>query len=197
NFIPKLKDHILYWLWKLGVSYCDHVFMDEEHNSVIIPNYTICSVQTMQVHYTTYDLRCKYDTINPRTHTDVMVLSGETAPSHLYWYAHVLGIYHMETWINNEDQPLKHHLEVLWVRWMAPLQSHKSGMKHACLPKVAFIDESDPDSFGFLDPSQVIQGAHLIPAFAAGHGTSLLRYGTSLAHPGGELDDWESHYIGM
>jgi hypothetical protein len=151
----------------------------------------------MQVHYTTYDLRREYDTINPRTHADVMVLSGETTPSHPYWYARILGIYHLETWIKNADQPVKQHLEVLWVRWLAPLRSHKSGMKRARLPKVAFVDESDTDAFGFLDPNQVIRGAHLIPAFAAGRGTSSLRYGTSLARPGGELDDWEFHYVGM
>lgn len=177
NFVPRLKDHILYRLRKLDVSYCDHTFTNEEHNSVIIPNNTIYSVQTMQVHYTTYDLRREYDTINPRTHADVMVLSGETIPSHPYWYARVLGIYHMETWLNNGDQPVKHHLEVLWVRWLAPLQNHKCGIKHAHLPKVAFVEESDPDSFGFLDPGQVIRGAHLIPAFSAGRGISSLPLG--------------------
>ncbi|KAG1817685.1 uncharacterized protein BJ212DRAFT_1269947 [Suillus subaureus] len=57
NFIPKLKDHILYRLQKLDIGYCDHTFTDEEHNSIIIPNNMIFSVQTMQVHYTTYDLR--------------------------------------------------------------------------------------------------------------------------------------------
>jgi hypothetical protein len=49
NFVPRLKDHILYRLRKLDVSHCDHSFTDEEHNSVIIPNNTIYSTQTMQV----------------------------------------------------------------------------------------------------------------------------------------------------
>lgn len=151
----------------------------------------------MQVYYTTYDLRREYDTINPRTHADVMVLSGELMPSHPYWYARVLGIYHMETWLTNGGQPAKQHLEVLWVRWLAPLRNHRSGMTCARLPKVAFVDESDPDAFGFLDPSQVIRGAHLIPAFASERGISSLRHGKSLARPRGELDDWEEYYVGM
>lgn len=197
NFIPKLKDHVLFRLRKLDVSHCDHTFTDEEHNMVIIPNNTIYSVHTMQVYYTTYDLRREYDTINPRTHADVMVLSGELMPSHPYWYARVLGIYHMETWLTNGGQPAKQHLEVLWVRWLAPLRNHRSGMKYARLPKVAFVDESDPDAFGFLDPSQVIRGAHLIPAFASGRGINSLRHGKSFARPDGELDDWEEHYVGM
>jgi hypothetical protein len=195
--MPRLKDHILYRLQKLDISHCDHTFTDEEHNSVIIPNNIVYSVQTMQVYYTTYDLRREHDTINPRTHADVMVVSGETAPTHPYWYARILGIYHMETWLNNGSPPVKQRLEVLWVRWLAPLRNHKSGIKDARLPKVAFVDESDPDAFGFLDPRQVVRGAHLIPAFASERGTSSLRYGQSLARPGGEEDDWEEHYVGM
>lgn len=171
--------------------------MDEELNSVIIPNDTIYAVQTMQVHYTTYDMRREYDTINPRTHSDIMVLSGETAPNHPYWYACVLTIYHMETWLNNGGTPVKHHLEVLWVRWLAPLRNHKSGMKCARLPRVAFVDELDTDTFGFLDPGQVIRGAHLIPAFNSGCGVSSLRGGKSLARPDGALDDWEVYCVGM
>ncbi|KAG2133212.1 uncharacterized protein EDB93DRAFT_1254984 [Suillus bovinus] len=161
NFILKLKDHILYRLGKLDISYCDHTFTDEERNSVIIPNNTIYTVQTMQVHYTTYDMR------------------WETSPNHPYWYACVLAIYHMETWLNNGGTPMKHHLDVLWVRW------------------IAFVDELDTDAFGFLDPGQVIRGAHLIPAFNSGHGVSSLRGGKSFARPEGVLDDWEAYLVGI
>jgi len=85
-----------------------------------------------------------------------MVLSGEAAPNHPYWYACVLGIYHTEVWLNHGGEPVKRYIEFLWVRWLAVLQGHKSGMKHARLPKIAFVEESDPDAFGFLDPGQVI-----------------------------------------
>lgn len=113
-FIPRLKDHILYRLRKLDISHCDHVFTDEERNSVIIADSRLYSVQTMQVYYTTYDLRREYDTVNPRTHCDVMVLSGETRPRHPYWYARVLGIYHVDAW--QSETPMKRHqVEVLYV----------------------------------------------------------------------------------
>jgi hypothetical protein len=182
----------------LDVSHCDHTFTDEERNTVIIPDNTIYLVQTMQVHYTTYDMRREYDTINPRTHGDVMVLSGESTPSHPYWYARVMGIYHLDTWLQaGGEQTEKQHLEVLHVRWLAPLISHRSGMQHARLPKVAFVEESDYDAFGFLDPGQVIRGSHLIPAFASVRGEGSLRRGKSLARPHGELDDWEMFYVGM
>jgi hypothetical protein len=153
--------------------------------------------QFAQVHYTTYDLRREYDTVNPRTHPDIMVLSGETKPQHPYWYARVLGIYHMEVGLNTDGVMKMHEIEVLYVRWLAPLIDHHSGMNYARLPKVAFVDESDRDAFGFLDPNQVIRSAHLIPAFASGRGTSSLRHGESFARQCDELEDWEAHYVGM
>jgi hypothetical protein len=85
-----------------------------------------------------------------------MVLSGETRPKHPYWYAWVLGIYHMEVWLNVDGPMKKQQLKVLYVRWLAPLTEHQSGMSCARLPKVAFVEEADRDAFGFLNPSQVI-----------------------------------------
>jgi hypothetical protein len=90
-----------------------------------------------------------------------------------------------------------HQIEALYVRWLAPLTNHQSGTKCARLPKVAFVDESDRDAFGFLNPGQVIRGVHLIPAFASGRGSSSLRYGRSFARQGDDLDDWEAFYVGM
>jgi len=198
NFILKLKDHILYRLKKLDVSQCDYTFSDKERNSVIIPNYTVYSVNTMQVHYMTYDMRREYDTVNPKTNADIMVLSGETSPSHPYWYTCVLGIYHLDTWLEG-SRTEKQHLEFLHVRWLAPLISldHQSGIRCARLPKVAFVEESDYDAFGFLDPGQVIQGTHLIPAFTSGCSITSLWHGNSLARAKDELDDWEEFYVGM
>ncbi|KAG2068238.1 hypothetical protein BDR04DRAFT_1024951, partial [Suillus decipiens] len=87
--------------------------------------------------------------------------------------------------------------QVLYVRWLVPLIDHQSGISHAQLPKVtfAFVNESDCDAFGFLNPSQVIQSTHLIPAFTSGHGTSSLHHGQSFTCHSDELDNWESYYI--
>ncbi|KAG2347758.1 hypothetical protein BDR05DRAFT_875332, partial [Suillus weaverae] len=197
DFIPKLKDHIWYRLKNLDVNHCDHMFTAEECNTVVIPNDMIYSVQTMQVHYTTYDMRHEYDIINPRTYANVMVFSGESTPSHPYWYVHVMGIYHMDTWLQGGGETKKQHLEVLHVRWLMPLISYQSGMQRARLPKVVFVEELDHDASGFLDQGQVIWGAHLIPAFTSGHSVSSLCRGNSLACPKGELNDWEVYYVGM
>jgi hypothetical protein len=70
-------------------------------------------------------------------------------------------------------------------------------MHFARLPKVAFLEKTDQNVFGFLDPGQVKQGAHLIPAFACKRGVSALRHGPSFTHSGGELDNWKEFYVGM
>ncbi|KAG2345174.1 hypothetical protein BDR05DRAFT_843809, partial [Suillus weaverae] len=124
-----------------------------------------------------------------------MVLSGESSPSHPYWYARVLGIYHVDTWLQGETK--QQNLEILHVRWLAPLMSYKSAIQRTRLPKLVFVKESDYDAFGFLNPTQVIRGTHLIPTFILGHGSSSLHHGTSLARPNGELDDWEAYYVGI
>ncbi|KAG2158541.1 uncharacterized protein EDB93DRAFT_1058038, partial [Suillus bovinus] len=149
------------------------------------------------VHYMTYDLRWEYDTINPWTHCNVMVLSGETKPQQLYWYAQVLGVYHMNAWLNIEGRVKEHHIEVLFVRWLAPLSNHRSGLSCAWLLKVAFIEESDCDAFSFLDPGQVIRGMHLIPDSASGCGITSLHHGKSFACQCSELDDWKAYYISI
>ncbi|KAG2054238.1 hypothetical protein BDR06DRAFT_982465 [Suillus hirtellus] len=151
NFCTRLKDHILYRLKGLDISLCDHMFTDKECNFIIIPNNTIYSVQTMQMHYTTYNF-------SPRTHSNVMVLSGETEPTHPYWYACVLGIYHIEVLFNQGGQLMKRHIKFLWVRWLAVVQGHKLGIKYACLPKIVFVEELDLDAFGFLEPGQFYVG---------------------------------------
>jgi hypothetical protein len=67
-------------------------------------------------------------------------------------------------------------MEFLWVCWLGVDLDHHSGFQHARLPKMGFIPHDDSDAFGFLDPSQVICGCHLIPAFADAKMSSLMPY---------------------
>jgi len=92
-------------------------------NSLVIDLNTIYEHKFLRVNYTTYDLRREQDSINPRTHPDVMVLSGETAEdtddAHPYWYARVIGIYHARVRhigpLSKSSEPQR--LEFLRVRW--------------------------------------------------------------------------------
>lgn len=49
----------------------------------------------------------------------------------------------------------------------------------------------------FLDPSLVLRGRRLIPAFAEGRTSDLLTETRTAARPAGEVDDWEAFYVSM
>jgi hypothetical protein len=138
--------------------------------------------------------------MNPRTHCDVMVLSREDgANAHPYWYARVLGIFHarvLHTGPQAANRALQ-HMEFLWVRWFGTEPDYQAGLKVARLPKIGFLPDSDPDAFGFLDPSLVIRGCHLIPAFANGRTSELLKATRTLGRPLDEIDDWTNYYVNM
>ncbi len=69
----------------------------------------------------------------------------------------------------------------------------------ACLPKISFMESSDEYAFTFLDPKQVIQGAHIIPAFSKGCTSTLLPATKSVARvlSPNEKDDWVNFYMNM
>ena len=68
----------------------------------------------------------------------------------------------------------------------------------ARLPKVGFVEVTDEDGFGFLDPDLVIRGSHLIPAFHSGRTRDLMPFdGPTVAHAAVEKDDWANFYVNM
>lgn len=130
-----------------------------------------------------------------------MVLSREDQDKqnpHPYWYARVIGIFHAYVChvgpASTSDDPQK--MEFLWVRWFGRDIQYHASWKSQRLHCVGFLDSSDPDTFGFLDPNEVIHGVHMIPAFAYGHTPNLLS--PSIARQASEYDeDWWYYYIGM
>ena len=116
----------------------------------------------MRVNYTTYDMRREQDSLNPRTHANIMVLSQEREPdAHPYWYARIIGIYH--TLLRHESSPDPIPLEFLFVRWygLDLNRTSRFGWKMRRLPKIGFVPD-DPNeespAFGFLDPAVVKVG---------------------------------------
>lgn len=127
-------------------------------------------------------------------------MSRETAlNAHPFWYARVLGVFHIRVLhvgpaaTNRSIQ----HMEFLWVRWFGTETGHRHGFKVARLPKIGFVDETDDLAFGFLDPSLVLRGCHLIPSFINGRTSALLKTPYSAARPPGEFDDWAAFYVNM
>jgi hypothetical protein len=168
--------------------------------TVRIRDNRIYATKVLRVNFTTYDVRRDQDSMNPRTHCDVMVRSRETdAGAHPFWYARVLGVFHanvLHTGARATNRSVQ-NMEFLWVRWFGTEPGYRYGRRSARLPKIGFVPATDDLAFGFLDPSLVIRGCHLIPAFFDGRTSELLRSGPSAARPAGEIDDWAAYYVGM
>lgn len=149
--------------------------------------------------------RCQ-DSINPRTHPDIMVLSNEDEDPgiehHPYWYARVIGIFHAHIRHTGplSTSPEPQQVEFLWVRWFGRDLSYPAGWAMCHLHRIGFLPDFDGGAFGFLDPANVVRGVHLIPAFA--HGTTAEYLGLSIArqHLDKKLPDNEDYvyfYVNM
>jgi hypothetical protein len=128
-----------------------------------------------------------------------MVISRETGSAHPFWYARVLGVFHVQLYHigPSAKNRSKQSMEFLWVRWFGIVPGYRFGPKIARLPKIGFISDTDESAFGFLDPSLVVRGCHLIPAFVDGRTSDLLTIPNSIARPLGETDDWAAFYVMM
>jgi hypothetical protein len=200
DFVPRLKDHLLARLLRIPFDGDEEPFSDSDRNTVRIVDNRIYSAKVLRVNYTTYDVRRDQDSMNPRTNANVMVLSPETGPQvHPYWYARVMGVFHarvLHTGPSATNRSVQ-HMEFLWVRWFGMDPDHQYGHKAARLPKIGFVPDTDPLAFGFLDPSLVLRGCHLIPAFNDGRTSDLLKTPLSIARPPDEVDDWVTFYVNM
>jgi hypothetical protein len=91
-------------------------------------------------------------------------------------------------------------MEFLWVRWFGfEPGRYRHGFHQARLPKIGFVESSDDYAFTFLDPGQVIRGAHITPAFSEGRISILLPATKSVAQvlSPDEKDDWINFYVNM
>ncbi|KAL0058360.1 hypothetical protein AAF712_014964 [Marasmius tenuissimus] len=96
-----------------------------------------------------------------------MMLTGNPSDPHPYLYARVIVIYHANVLYLGEDPTYRRtwRIEFLFVHWLQFDESHQWGWKAKRLPHVHFLNAEDPESFGFVDPAQVIRASHMIPAF--------------------------------
>ncbi|KAL1700677.1 hypothetical protein EV121DRAFT_294941 [Schizophyllum commune] len=200
KFIEKLLDHLLGR--RLGREFDgdDYDFTDQDRQTIHINNSRLYFSQLLRINYTTYDVRRDYDCISARQRGFVMTRSPEVGDDvHPYWYAQVLGIYRADVrHVGTLSKDVNFRpMDFLWVRWLGKEPNYAWGRTRARLPKVGFIPQDMPDAFGFLDPSLVIRGAHLLPSFVDERTTDLLRAGPSLARPPGQTDDWTNYYVGI
>ena len=144
-------------------------------------------------------MRRAQDSMNPRTHADIMVLSHENDEEkerhHPYWYARIIGIFHANVRHlgPTSKSPDVQKMEFLWVRWFGMDTKYRAGWKSRRLHRIGF---TDGNQFGFLDPKEVIRGVHLLPAFA--HGRTSAYLAPSIARqPSEKHEDWVYYYVGV
>ncbi|EGN93516.1 hypothetical protein SERLA73DRAFT_63787, partial [Serpula lacrymans var. lacrymans S7.3] len=175
NPLPKLKDHLLNRLLSLQFSPDSYHFNEADSCTIKILENKLYPSSILHVNYTAYDVRRGQDIINSRMGGNVMVLSCSTASrSHPFWYAHVLGIFHLQllhTGLLSTNLSVQ-QIQVLWVHWFEIVKGHDTNFKAARLPKLKYISSDNEGAFGFLDPSLVVRGCHLLPCFADGQTSS-------------------------
>ena len=195
DFIPRLKDHLLVRLRGMDYSGDEHSFSDEDRSQVIIANNQLHEHSILQINYTTYDLRREQDSVNSRTHADIMLLSHEDDDDrHPYWYARVIKIFHVDVCYfgGSTGAVIPTRMDVLFVRWFGRDIDFKAGWSAKRLHRIGFFQRNDPDSFGFIDPDRAVRGVHLIPGYA--HGCTNTRLDRSFVRPP-EDDDKDFLYF--
>jgi hypothetical protein len=157
----------------------------------------------MRINFTTYDVRRDEDVIHSGTHaqSNIMVLNPETSDAllsglnnhHPFWYARVLGIYHANVIYIGEGNTdyLPRRLEFLWVRWY-DLTDHNASWENRRLDSISFPPMTREDSFGFINPDDVIRACHIIPAMKAGGARSDQ---IGLSHCAQDHADWKSYFV--
>lgn len=197
DFLPSLRRHLCTRLTgqpeeSLSEDCTDYLDIKDDR---LLAHKVVC------FNYPTYNMRCAQDSVNPRTHPDIMLLAQDTnTDNHPYWYARVTGVYH--TIARYTHPGTSDHfwrcIDVLWVRWFARDTSYATGFHHCRLPRLSFVTSDYPDfmAFGFLDPATVLRAAYIVPNFASGTTADLLP-SNSIARKNGEDDDYNYYYVGM
>ena len=103
-------------------------YTEDDRDTVVICNNYIYRHKVLRVNYTTYDLRRSQDSINPRTHPDIMLLSHDDEP-HPYWYARVIGIFHVDVIHTGplSKSPHKKRVDFLFVWWFGRELDYRAG----------------------------------------------------------------------
>jgi hypothetical protein len=152
--------------------------------------------KTMRINYTSYDVRRDVDVVSTSAtgKCNVMVLVPENIRlyGHPFWYARVLEIYHVNVIYTGEGNTdfLPRRLEFLWVRWYELEDQLDMSRSH----RLSFPPSSDNDSFGFLDPDDVLRACHIIPVYREGLACEN-GPGLSCCSQDHDHTDWKSYNI--
>jgi hypothetical protein len=189
DFSPKLRDHLLPRIQAAlqkeaahrpnvnSVPHASSPSLDSAtSNGVFFKGESMYQHKLLRFNFTTYDMRRETDIINPGTsRRDIMLLAdhadGSDPPNlHHFLYARILGAFHANVIYPGPGPPdyKARRFDFLWVRWFEVVDPGSSGWKHSTLDSLRFPPLHRSDSFGFVDPDDVLRGCHILPAFAKG-----------------------------
>ncbi|KAF6741116.1 hypothetical protein DFP72DRAFT_834947 [Ephemerocybe angulata] len=216
NFQTKLKTHLLFRFQGCRYDGDETGVTDEDLRKVVIIDNAIFRHKVLRINYTTYDQRREQDSLNPRTHADILLLApDQSRDAHPYWYAHIVAVCHARVVYHGGEtfgaQP--EDIDFLLIRWYGrattpttsgPTSSRASGSRlpagwaSKSMHRVGFVDEKKDNSpaFGFLDPKLIIRGLHLIPDFKRKRSNNGIP--TTIARPESDMNtDWNYFYVNM
>ncbi|KAK7465385.1 hypothetical protein VKT23_005363 [Stygiomarasmius scandens] len=205
DFEFKLKIHVLHQLFD-GSGNTE--FCEDDLNALSFENNRLYRHKVVRINHTTYDLRRDQDSINPRTHADIIALAPQ-GNHHPFIYGRVVGVFHANVRVQktNKFREIKHQrVEFLYICWFEYDHTFAAGWKAKRLPRIHFLHAHDPRAFDFIDPMDVLRGVHLIPAFDHG-GTQDYLAADSIARQyeaptltgprAVETDDWIYYYVNI
>lgn len=157
---------------------------------VLIKDDTLYEHPILTVDYTTYDLKRDKDTVHLKFGNQAIMVYSPTSQNEPWIYAHVISVFHLFVFTGGDPEPKR--LELLWVRWMQPDLLQLQGPNASQYTRISFVPHSGVpgDAFGFVDPTHIIRGCHLIPAFNLERTRDLL--GPSVARDA--KGDWRAFY---
>lgn len=170
-------------------------------DTVVLENDRMYSHKLMHVNYTTYDVRRSQDVINfSNTHHNIMLLAGPdpnakpTNEVEFFRYARVLDTFHANIIYTGPGSRGRQsqRMEFLWVRWYEVLEAETTGWSNNQLDRLRFPPVAQKDAFGFVNPSDVIRGCHILPRFSLGQRQG---YGGGLSFSGKDSEDWVEYYM--
>ncbi|KAL1937168.1 hypothetical protein VTO73DRAFT_14510 [Trametes versicolor] len=197
DFLPSLRRHILARLTGKDENSIPAAWT----NSLDIKDDRIYSHKVVRFNYPTYDMRRAQDSLNPRTHADIILLAEDDHTDDFpYWYARVVGVYHANVRFTGPGSTSRawRRMDFLWVRWFAHDPTYSAGFQHRQIPRLAFVANDDPDlnAFGFVDPADVLRGAHIMPSFDSGTTDDYLP-SDSVARQHSQDEDYVYYFVSM
>ena len=191
DFIVKLKDHLLARILNKQYDLEPPAFTTKDRNELYIAEDRLEQRYSMNIYYTTYDLRRGKDRVNMKNRSHIITLSHDG--THPYAYARVLGIFRLDV-LHGPTMPDEVRMDVLWVRWFEIDKTHRAGWKAKRLYRIKYIPALEDNAFGFLDPNDIVRGSHLIGGFNLGHRSCSPGNPASAWDPE-EDSDWKTYYV--